>query len=277
MSARIPLAAVLGHPVAHSRSPRLHGYWLERFALAGHYIPLDVRPEDLREVVAALPRMGFVGFNVTIPHKETIIGLADRISDAARRIGAANTISFENDGSIFADNTDGIGFVENLRSNAPGWGPAEGPAAILGAGGACRAVIAALLDEGVPELRLANRTRKRAEALRQAFGSRVVLHDWDRAGEMLKGAVTVVNTTSLGMTGHAPLSVELDRLEEGAVVTDLVYTPLETEFLQAARGAGCRTVDGLGMLIHQAAPGFERWFGVRPEIDERTRQVVLGR
>ena len=272
---RIPLAGVIGSPIAHSRSPALHGYWLQRYGLKGFYIPMDVAQADLGRVLQTLPLMGFVGLNVTIPHKETVLALADIVTDRAALIGAANTLIFRKDGSIHADNTDGAGFIANLRQNAPHWQPQAGPAAVFGAGGAARAVIAALIEVGVPEIRLANRTRARAEALRADFGAKVVVHDWVQAGNMLEGVATVVNTTALGMVGKPDFRVPLDALDRHAVVTDLVYTPLKTALLIEAEALGCTVVDGLGMLLHQAAPGFERWFGQRPEVDEATRQAVL--
>lgn len=272
---RIPLAGVIGSPIAHSRSPALHGYWLQRYGLKGFYIPMDVAQADLGRVLRTLPLMGFVGLNVTIPHKETVLALADIVTDRAALIGAANTLIFRKDGSIHADNTDGAGFIANLRQNAPHWQPQAGPAAVFGAGGAARAVIAALIEVGVPEIRLANRTRARAEALRADFGAKVVVHDWVQAGNMLEGVATVVNTTALGMVGKPDFRVPLDALDRHAVVTDLVYTPLKTALLIEAEELGCTVVDGLGMLLHQAAPGFERWFGQRPEVDEATRQAVL--
>ncbi|MBA3908615.1 MAG: shikimate dehydrogenase [Rhodobacter sp.] len=272
---RIPLAGVIGHPIAHSRSPALHGYWLRRYGLKGHYIPIDIAPTDLPELIRTLPRLGFVGLNVTIPHKEAILNIADVVTDRAALIGAANTLIFRNDGKIHADNTDGSGFIANLRQNAPSWAPASGPAVVLGAGGAARAVVAALIEVGVPEIRLANRTRPRAEALRSDFGAKVHVHEWVQAGNLLDDAATVVNTTSLGMAGKPEFRVPLSRLNPDALVTDLVYTPLKTQLLIEAEAVGCTVVDGLGMLLHQAAPGFERWFGVRPEVDEATRKAVL--
>jgi shikimate dehydrogenase len=272
---RIPLAGVIGHPVAHSRSPALHGYWLKRYGLKGHYIPIDIAPTDLAELIRTLPRLGFVGLNVTIPHKEAILQIADIVTDRAALIGAANTLIFRKDGKIHADNTDGSGFISNLRQNAPNWVPSAGPAVVLGAGGAARAVVAALIEVGVPEIRLANRTRPRADALRSDFGAKVHVHEWVQAGNLLDDAATVVNTTSLGMTGKPDFRVPLDRLNPRALVTDLVYTPLKTQLLIEAEAMGCTVVDGLGMLLHQAAPGFERWFGIRPEVDEATRKAVL--
>lgn len=272
---RIPLAGVIGSPVAHSRSPALHGYWLERYGLQGYYIPMDIAQADLAEALQTLPKLGFVGVNVTIPHKESVLQLADTVTDRAALIGAANTLIFRQDGKIHADNTDGSGFVANLRQNAPMWAPASGPAAVLGAGGAARAVIAALIEIGAPEIRVANRTRARAEALRADFGAKVVVYDWVQAAGMLEDCATVVNTTSLGMTGKPQMKLALDALSPKAVVNDLVYTPLRTHFLDLAEVQGATIVDGLGMLLHQAAPGFERWFGLRPDVDEDTRQAVL--
>jgi shikimate dehydrogenase len=272
---RIPLAGVIGNPVAHSLSPRLHKHWLRTLGLPGDYVPLHVEKDDLAEVIRALPRMGFVGVNITIPHKVAVMALADHITDRATLIGAANTLIFRKDGKVHADNTDGYGFIANLRQGAPDWKPDAGPAAVLGAGGAARAVIAALIDVGVRDILLANRTRPKSEALKSEFGQRITVVEWVQAGNMLEEAATVVNTTSLGMTGAAEFRVPLDGLQRGATVTDLVYAPLDTHLLQAARVAGCVTVDGLGMLLHQAVPAFERWFGVRPDVDEATRAAVL--
>ena len=272
---RIPLAGVIGSPVSHSKSPRLHEHWLRKYGLPGYYIPMDIAQKDLHEVIRALPKLGFVGVNITIPHKESVLSLADLVTDRAALIGAANTLIFRKDGKLHADNTDGYGFVENLRQGAPNWKPSSGPAAVIGAGGAARAVVASLIEVGVPEVRLSNRTRTRAEALRTEFGGKVTVYDWVQAGNMLEGAVTVVNTSSLGMTGKPEFRVPLDALSPGAVVSDLVYTPLDTAFLKQARQIGCTTVDGLGMLLHQGAPAFERWFGQRPEVDDALRQVML--
>ena len=272
---RIPLAGVIGSPIAHSKSPRLHRHWLAKYGIAGEYVPLHVEKNDLREVLRALPKMGFVGANVTIPHKVAVLDIADQVSDRATLIGAANTLIFHEDGKIIADNTDGYGFLANLKQGAPGWRPDLGPAAVLGAGGAARAVIVSLLDAGVPEILLANRTRTKADVLRSEFGSRVRVFEWVQAGNMIEAATTVVNTTSLGMVGSPELRVPLDGLQPRTVVTDLVYNPLRTHLLDEAEKAGCTVVDGLGMLLHQGVPGFERWFGVRPEVDQVTRDAVL--
>ena len=271
----IPLAGVIGWPVAHSRSPALHSHWLRRYGIAGAYVPLAVLPEHLGQVLHTLPKAGFVGVNVTIPHKEAVLALADIVTDRAALIGAANTLIFRPDGRLHADNTDGYGFMANLRQHAPDWVPEQGPSAVIGAGGAARAVVAALLEAHVPEIRIANRTRLRADQLRAEFGARIVVYEWAQAGNMLDGAATVVNATSMGMTGRPPLRIPLDALGKDALVTDLVYNPLETTFLAEARARGCRAVDGLGMLLHQAAPGFERWFGHRPEVDDDLRRAAL--
>ncbi|SHE31258.1 shikimate dehydrogenase [Ruegeria intermedia] len=272
---RIPLAGVIGHPIAHSRSPALHGYWLKTYGLPGHYVPMDVAPADLETVLRSLPKAGFVGANVTVPHKEAALRLADHVSDRASVIGAANTLVFRADGSIHADNTDGYGFMQNLRAGAPDWVPQDGPAVVFGAGGAARAVLQALAEAGVPEILLSNRTRSRADHLKEEFGQRITVVDWVQAGNVIENAELVVNTTSLGMQGQPELRVPLDGLQPGTVVTDLVYAPLKTRLLEQAEAAGCTVVDGLGMLLHQAVPGFERWFGLRPEVTEETRAAVL--
>ena len=272
---KIPFAAVIGHPVAHSKSPNVHGYWLRKYGLKGHYIPMDIEPDKLADLLPRLADLGFVGANVTIPHKERVMEIADLITDRATLIGAANTLIFRKDGRIHADNTDGYGFIENIRQAIPDWNPKSGPAVVFGAGGACRAVLASLLDVGVPRIILTNRTRIRAEKLREDFGNRVQVVEWVQAGNVLEEADLVVNTTSLGMTGKPEMRVPLDGLRPGAIVNDLVYTPLQTRLLATAEDSGCRVVDGLGMLLHQAVPGFERWFGKRPVVDENVRAAVL--
>lgn len=275
MTGKIPLAGVIGSPIAHSKSPQIHRHWLKTYGLSGDYIPMDVSSADLREVLSALPKAGFVGVNITIPHKETVLEMADLVTDRATLIGAANTLIFRKDGKIHADNTDGYGFLENLKAGAPKWSPAAGPATVLGAGGAARAVVSSLLDAGVPEVLLTNRTRIRAERLANDFGNRVTVIDWVQAANILEDSALVVNTTALGMIGKQEMRVPLDGLKRGSVVTDLVYTPLRTNFLAAAEDAGCVTVDGLGMLLHQAVPAFERWFGTRPVVDSATRAAAL--
>lgn len=275
MTVKIPLVAVLGHPIGHSLSPKVHGHWLSRYKIPGHYVPIDVAPEKLSDTLRILPQLGFVGANVTLPHKEALLEIADHVTDRAKLIGAANTLMFGEDGTLQADNTDGYGFIANMRQYAPEWRATAGPAVVIGAGGASRAVIAALLGEGVPEIYLTNRSRTRAEHLRKLFGNRIRIVDWLQASATLPEGATIVNTTSLGLVGQPDLPFNLSGINPHAVVTDLVYSPLETSLLAAARQLGCTVVDGLGMLLHQAVPGFEIWFGHRPEVDDTLRQAVL--
>ena len=273
--AKIPLVAVLGSPVAHSKSPFLHGYWLEKYNISGYYLPIDISSDNLEKALKTMPHMGFVGANVTLPHKEKVLSIADNISDRAALIGAANTLVFQPDGKIYADNTDGYGFIENIRQHAPQWRAAEGPALVLGAGGAARAVVSALIEAGVQEVLVANRTRSRAEQIQSDFGARVNVIEWVKAAEEIPFANTLVNTTSLGMIGKPKLNLSLTGLKSATLVTDLVYTPLETDLLCKAREVGCAVVDGLGMLIHQAVPGFERWFGYKPIVDQKVRDILI--
>ena len=270
-----PLAGVVGWPIGHSKSPALHGHWLRRYGIAGHYIPMGVAPQDFETAIRALPRLGFRGVNITLPYKQTVLSLADKISDRASLIGAANTLIFREDGGIYADNTDGYGFIENLRQNAPGWSARSGPSLVLGAGGAARGIVSALVTEGAPEIRIANRTRQRAEILKDQYGARIAVVDWNRASDAMAGATTIINTTSLGMTGQPALNVSFNAARGDAVATDIVYNPLVTPFLAEAREAGLTTVDGLGMLLHQAAPGFRQWFEQTPEVDADLRRAVL--
>ena len=275
MTEKVKLAGVIGQPIAHSRSPQLHGHWLKRYGISGHYIPMDVAQSDLKSVLETLPKMGFLGVNVTLPHKEAVLDLADSVTDRAALIGAANTLTFTADGRIQADNTDGIGFLANIRDYVPEWSAKSGPCVVFGAGGASRAIIAALSQAGAPLIRVTNRTRARSDALKEHFGAKIEVVDWVQAGNVLSDASLLVNTTSLGMQGKSELRVPLDDLRPETVVTDIVYTPIQTELLRTAKAAGCRTVDGLGMLLHQAAPGFERWFGTAPEVDMELRKAVL--
>lgn len=269
------LAAVIGQPIGHSRSPALHGHWLRRYGINGHYVPMAVDPARLADSLAALALLGFRGCNVTIPHKEAALTLAAEVTPTARRIGAANTLTFRADGSFTADNTDAYGFIANLRQSAPAWQASAGPALVLGAGGAARAVVAGLLDAGAPEVRVVNRTRARAEELRAHIGGAIHVLDWPEAEAAMAGAATIVNTTSLGMAGEPPLEMSLDAAPATALATDIVYVPLVTPFLRAASDRGLATVDGLGMLLHQGVPGFEAWFGRRPEVDDDLRAAVL--
>ena len=269
------LAGVMGWPVAHSRSPRLHGFWLAQHDIDGAYLPLAVRPENLASALKALPALGFAGVNLTVPHKTAAMGLVDRLSDEARRIGAVNTIVVGADGRLEGSNTDGYGFLAHLKAAAPEWRPKTKPAVVLGAGGAARAIVVALLDAGVGELRLVNRTQARAVALAAEFGDRVKPVKWQSRGEALKEAGLLVNSTTLGMSGQPALEIDLKHLPREAVVYDIVYVPLETPLLAAARKRGHVAIDGLGMLLHQALPGFASWFGITPEVTPELREFVL--
>ncbi len=269
------MAFVAGWPIGHTRSPVLHGHWLKRYGLAGHYLALPIAPEDFEGAVRMLDKIGFAGGNVTIPHKTAAFDLADEASEQARRLRAANTLIFDPERGIIADNTDGFGFMENLRSYQPDWQAGDKPVTVLGAGGASRAIVAALLDAGVPELRLANRTKEKAQAIAEELGGHITVVDWAEADDALSGVSLAVNTTSMGMTGGPPLTLTLGGLDKGAVATDAVYAPVDTPFLQRARKQGAKTVDGLGMLLHQARPGFVAWFRHEPVVDTDLRRAVL--
>ncbi|MGC2524878.1 MAG: shikimate dehydrogenase [Stellaceae bacterium] len=272
------LAGIMGWPVAHSRSPLLHGYWLDETGIDGAYLPLPVRPEDIEQALRALPILGFRGCNLTIPHKQAALRVADRIDPLARRIGAVNTIVVAPDGSLDAVNTDIYGFRENLRECAPEWSATAGPVVVLGAGGSARAVVAALADAGVGEIRVVNRTRGRAEALADELATpaeRISVHSWDKARDLLDGAGLLVNTTSLGMSGEPPLDLDLSPLPRSSPVVDIVYVPLETGLLAAARRRGHPVVDGLGMLLHQGRPGFEAWFGAPVRATPELRAAIV--
>jgi len=284
LSGKAKLAGVLGWPVGHSRSPRVHGYWLEHHGIDGAYVPLPVRPEDLTAAVHGLVKAGFAGFNVTAPHKEAAARLADRLDDQAKAIGAVNTLVVDSRGRLSGRNTDAYGFTANLQDRAPDWRPTGGHAVVLGAGGAARAVVAGLIGLGVTEITVVNRTLRRAQELAERFtgmtldGGRaaIMAADWHVRAAALEGAGLLVNTTVLGMHGQAPLDIDLAPLPAAAVVADIVYVPLETDLLARARAAGHTVVDGLGMLLYQAVPGFEAWFGVRPRVDDALRAFVTG-
>lgn len=269
------LAGIIGWPVAHSRSPRLHGFWLDRHGIDGAYVPLPVRPENLLAAVRSLCALGFRGGNVTIPHKEAVMAACDVLEPSAARAGAVNTLIFGEDGTITGANTDGSGFVAALAQAVAEFLPADGPAVLLGAGGGARAVAAALLDEGCPEVVLVNRTRARAEALAAALGRGVRVADWGEASALARARL-LVNTTSLGMAGQPPLSLPLAALHAEAVVADIVYVPRTTALLADAAARGHRTMGGLPMLLHQARIGFSRWFGVMPEVDDALARFVAG-
>jgi shikimate dehydrogenase len=275
LTGRALLAGVMGWPVGHSLSPRLHGHWLRRHGIDGAYVPLAVPPDRLAQALRALPALSFRGCNLTIPHKEAALALVDRATPLAGRIGAVNTVVVEPDGSLSGDNTDAFGFLACLAAGCPGWRADAGPAVLLGAGGAARAVAVALLDAGAPEVRLLNRTPDRADRLAADFDGQVTAVPWSERAAALAGAALLVNTTSLGMAGQPPLVLVLDALPRSAVVTDVVYAPLITPLLAVARARGNPVVDGLGMLLHQARPGFRAWFGTDPVVDDELRAVVL--
>jgi len=273
-TATFRLAGIMGWPVAHSRSPRLHEHWLAEHGLAGAYVPLPVPPERLGEAVRGLRALGFAGCNVTIPHKVAVMAHLDEVEPMARLIGAVNTVVVLPDGRLLGRNTDGEGWRQGLRDAHPGWRADTGAAVMLGAGGAARAVGAALVAQGVPALRIANRTRARAEALAASLGPVATVHDWAGREALLDDAALLVNTTSQGMQGKPPLELSLARLPRTAMVSDVVYTPLETPLLAAARSRGNPAADGLGMLLNQARPGFAAWFGVTPEVTPALRALM---
>jgi shikimate dehydrogenase len=267
-------ACVIGWPVEHSRSPSIHRYWLAQYGVDGAYEKEAVRPEDLASFLGSLEKRGYVGANVTLPHKEAALRLAAVADEAARAIGAANTLWLDQAGRLCAGNTDAYGFITNLETEAPSWNEGRRPAIVLGAGGAARAILHGLLSEGAASIVVSNRTRARAEELAKTFGPSVTVADWADRESALDGVGLLVNTTSLGMTGKDTLDLDLAALPADAVVADIVYSPLETELLAAGRARGNRTVDGLGMLLYQAVPGFERWFGVRPKVTPKLRAQI---
>ena len=267
-------AGLIGWPVYQSRSPMLHGWWLEQYRIPGVYVPMPVRPGHMEAALRGLPALGFAGCNVTIPHKAEAAQRVDRVDPVGRRVGAINLIVVQPDGSLSGTNTDGYGFIHNLRDGKPDWRGEDGPAVVLGAGGSARSVVTSLLDEGAPEIRLANRTRAHAEQLAAGFGSRVRVLDWAERESALAGAALLVNTTNQGMTGQPALALRLDDLPREALVSDIIYNPLQTPLLIAAQARGNPTVNGLGMLLHQARPSFEAWFGVLPDITPAMRSAI---
>ncbi len=279
ISGKAKLAGVMGWPVQHSQSPRLHGFWLDQHRIDGAYVPLAVRPEDFEAAFRALPKLGFVGVNITVPHKISALELVDVVDPAARQVGAVNTVTVSDDGCLTGYNTDGFGFIENLRQGGAGHNFGAGPAVVLGAGGAAQAIVCALIEAGVSDLRLVNRTRERAAALADALAGSIngslTVYEFSDSTAALEGASLVVNTTSLGMDGKPPLEINLDALPVTALVNDIVYAPLRTDLLIAAEARGNPVVDGLGMLLHQARAGFGKWFGVLPDVTSDLRAHVL--
>lgn len=271
ISGKARLAGVIGWPVTHSLSPALHGFWLGQYGIDGAYVPLNVAPAYLKEALALLPKLGFHGINVTVPHKEAAYALCDTKDIHARRIGAVNTILFDDTGRACGSNTDAAGFLENLREQYPALAGLSGRAAVVGAGGAARAVVCALADHGFTDIIVVNRTADRATDIAAAYEGKVRAVAWDAREAALEGAALLVNTTSLGMRGHPPLPLALDALPREALVADIVYTPRFTPLLSQAKTRGNPVADGLGMLLHQARPGFRAWFGREPEISESLR------
>jgi len=274
MSTSPKKAGVVGWPIDQSKSPIIHGHWLEKLGISGSYEKIAIKPENFETDIRALISDGYRGCNVTIPHKEAALVMADVVSDRAKAIGASNTLVFK-DGKIHADNTDGVGFISNLKQLAPKWDAKRGPALALGAGGAARAIVYSLLQEGAPSVVIANRTQEKAQVLADFFGDQVTAIAMDQVSDVLGETQTLVNTTSLGMVGQPALVLDISKLPKTALVTDIVYNPLETDLLKQGKSLGLMTVDGIGMLLHQAVPGFEAWFGAHPTVDDILREKVL--
>jgi shikimate dehydrogenase len=269
------LAGVMGWPIAQSRSPILHNYWIEKYKLNGRYVPLAVRPELLADAIRGLRALGFRGCNLTMPHKQYAMTMVDHLTDTAKRIGAVNCIVVGEDGKLSGTNNDGNGYVLSVQEIAPQWKPSDGPIAILGAGGAARAIIVALLERGASEIRLINRTLEKAERLAKDFGPAIKPIAWDKRGDAIGDVALLTNATNQGMTGHPPLEIAFDKLSSRTLVSDLIYVPPETPFLAAAKTRGNITINGLGMLLHQARPAFQAWFGIMPEITPDLRASIM--
>jgi shikimate dehydrogenase len=268
------LAGIIGLPVAHSRSPVVHNYWLEEHGLPGRYVLLPVKPERLADALKGLVALGFRGCNVTTPHKQAVMPLLDHVDPMATRIGAVNTIVVEPDGTLRGFNNDGNGFVQSLRDEKPDWTPADGPIVVVGAGGAARAILVALAAQGAKEIRLVNRTRETADALAKALGGPIRVVPWDERAHALAGAATLINATTQGSAGKPALDLPLDELPRDAIVGDAIYVPPQTPLLAAAKARGNLTVNGLGMLLNQARPAFQAWFGVMPSITPGLKRAI---
>lgn len=269
------MAGVMGWPVAHSRSPVIHNHWIRQYELQGAYGLFPVQPERIEDAIRGLRALGLAGCNVTIPHKVNALKLMDVVDPLALRMGAINTIVVTPEGALHGYNNDGFGYIQSLRDAKSDWQAAAGPITVLGAGGAARAVVLSLLDEGATEIRLINRTRAKAQALADEFGAAIQVVDWSERSEALSDIALLVNTTDQGMHGQPELDIHLDRLPQSALVSDAIYIPLETSLLRAARLRGNETVNGLGMLLNQARPAFKAWFGVMPEITPALRQAIM--
>lgn len=269
------IAGVIGDPISHSLSPRLHGYWLNKYNINGEYNAFHVSSAELPAFIKSLRENDIAGVNVTVPHKESVLKLVDEIDEKAKKIGAVNTVYFKKD-KIIGSNTDGLGFLTHLKQSTKTWKAESGPAVIIGAGGAARAILVSLLDDDVPEIRLTNRTKERAENLAAEINDhRIRVVDWKERNDALRDAALLVNVTTLGMSGQKPLELSLEKLPNNASVYDIVYSPLETSLLKKARSRGNETIDGLGMLLHQAAPGFYKWYGIMPEVNQDLKDHML--
>jgi shikimate dehydrogenase len=271
---RFLIAGVMGFPVMHSRSPRLHNYWLAHYGITGTYLPLAISPERLGTALRALPALGFCGCNLTIPHKETALPLIDEVDSLARRIGAVNCVIVRSDGSLAGRNYDAFGYIESIREAYPHWRADAGPIVVIGAGGGARAVVAGLLEQGAPEIRLINRTFARAQELARTFGPPITPVDWQERTHALADAAMLINTTNQGMVGEPALQLALETLPLSALVSDIIYIPRETPLLTAARNRGNPTINGLGMLLHQARPAFHAWFGIMPDVTPELRALI---
>jgi shikimate dehydrogenase len=275
MNKKYIMAGVIGWPVAHSRSPAIHNHWINQYKLFGAYGQFPVETDNLETAIRGLKALGLAGCNITIPHKVAAMRFMDWIDPLAQRMGAINTIVVKEDGALHGFNNDGFGYIQSLREARPSWQANTGPVVVLGAGGAARAIVVSLMDAGAEEIRILNRTRDKAEALAQEFGSRVTAYEWQERHEALSGCAVLVNTTSLGMHGQDSLEINLAQLPTSALVSDAIYIPLETPLLAQARQRGNTTVNGLGMLLHQARPAFHAWFGVMPTVTPELRQMII--
>ena len=269
------LAGVIGHPISHSKSPKLHNYWLSKYRINGYYIPLSITTEKLKNSITSLIDLGFKGVNITIPHKTNVLPIADSVTDRASLIGAANTLYFSKSGKVHADNTDGYGFIQNIRDQIPDYDFYDKTAMIYGAGGSARAIASALISNGIKEIGITNRTRSKAQIISENLGAKVVVVDWRTAPETIASADIIINTTSMGMVGQPDFSQPISRAKKTALAVDIVYNPVVTSFLKQAEQLRLKTVGGVGMLINQAVPGFEHWFQKTPVIDDDIRKFIV--
>jgi shikimate dehydrogenase len=271
---RFLLAGVMGWPIAQSRSPMLHNYWFNKHGLAGSYVPLAVKPENLEGALRGLAPLGFAGCNLTIPHKQAAMSIVDQVDVTGRKIGAISCVVVRPDGSLAGSNNDHYGFIHNLLDFVPDWRADAGPAVVVGAGGGGRAVVYGLLERGAREIRLVNRTHARAKKLAEDLGGPITVLPWEERHAVLDGAAMLVNATSQGMVGEKPLDLKLDKLPMRALVADIIYIPRETPLIAAARARGHRTVTGLGMLLHQGRPAWKAWFGIEPQVTAELRKLI---